>query len=285
MIRIITDTSANLPIDVIRRYDLCVVPFSYTVDGKELSSPSGEFDGRAFYQAMREGAEVKTAMINIAAFTEVMQGFLEKGEDVLYIGMSGGISGTAHAASVAAEELREQYPQRRIAAIDTLAASLGEGLLVLEAARMREENVCFDDIVAYIDCVRHTMCQYFTVDDLEYLKRGGRLSRVATVIGTVLRIKPLLTGDAEGRIVLCGKVRGRAASLDALAERYEKLAADLASTVGIAHADDEEGAAALLERLRQRGLTGECLTVCYEPVTGAHVGPGTIALFFPGNRK
>ena len=285
MLRIITDTSANLPAELIRQYELCVIPFSYSIDGKEQSSPPGDFDGKAFYQAMRVGAEVKTSMINTAVFTEVMQGFLEKGEDVLYIGMSGGISGTAHAAAMAVEELREQYPRQNIAAVDTLAASLGEGLLVIEAARMREEGVCFADIVAYIDCVRHTMCQYFTVDDLEYLKRGGRLSRVATVIGTVLRIKPLLTGDSEGKIVLCGKVRGRTASLEALAERYERLALDTTSTVGIAHADDEEGACALYEMLKKRGLTGKCLTVCYEPVTGAHVGPGTVALFFPGIRK
>ena len=123
------------------------------------------------------------------------------------------------------------------------------------------------------------------MDDLEYLKRGGRVSKTTTVVGTLLKIKPLLTGDSQGRIVLCGKVRERRRSLMALADAYEKLAADKAGEVGIAHADDAAGAAVLLDELNQRGLTGRCLTVCYEPVTGAHVGPGAMALFFQGVHK
>ena len=129
---------------------------------------------------------------------------------------------------------------------------------------------------------RHTMCQYFTVDDLAYLERGGRVSKAAAIVGTVLKIKPLLRGDDEGKIVQCGKTRGRKQSLTALADFYEKLVADKSEEIGIAHADDAAGAQFLLDALRQRGFTGECLTVCYEPVTGSHVGPGTVALFFQG---
>ncbi len=286
MIKIFTDTSANLPAELIKKHGLTVVGFSYSVNGVEVKEdPEADFDGKTFYGAMREGAQVKTAMVNIGTFTEAMDAELSAGNDIIYIGMSGGISGTAHAARVAAEDLSEIYPERRIAVIDTLAASLGEGMQVLEAAEMLEAGVSFDEIVDTVTKKRLTMCQYFTVDDLEYLKRGGRISKVASVVGTVLRIKPLLTGNDEGRIVLCGKARGRRQSLMDLAERYDALVRHKDERIGIAHADDEAGAAILLGLLRSKGFTGECITVCYEPVTGAHVGPGTVALFFRGIHK
>lgn len=286
MIKLFTDTSANLPAELIKKHGLTVVGFSYSVNGVEVKEdPEADFDGKAFYGAMREGAQVKTAMVNIGTFTEAMDAELSAGNDIIYIGMSGGISGTAHAARVAAEDLSEIYPERRIAVIDTLAASLGEGLQVLEAAEMLEAGASFDETVDTVTKKRLTMCQYFTVDDLEYLKRGGRISKVASVVGTVLKIKPLLTGNDEGRIVLCGKARGRRQSLMDLAERYDALVRHKDERIGIAHADDEAGAAILLGLLRSKGFTGECITVCYEPVTGAHVGPGTVALFFRGIHK
>ena len=283
MLQLFTDTSANLPVALTKQHHIAVVPFSYTVDGKETDYPDDvDFDGAAFYGAMRRGAVVKTSMVNPALMAKYFERALSQGDDVLYVGMSGGISGTAHAAAMAVEELQEEFPERKIAAIDTYAASLGEGLLVLEAARMLENGAPFSLIVEQISRRRHTMCQYFTVDDLAYLERGGRVSKAAAIVGTVLKIKPLLRGDDEGKIVLCGKTRGRKQSLTALADFYEKLVADKTEEIGIAHADDAAGAQFLLDALRQRGFTGECLTVCYEPVTGSHVGPGTVALFFQG---
>ena len=283
MLQLFTDTSANLPVALTKQHHITVVPFSYTVDGKETDYPDDvDFDGAAFYGAMRRGAVVKTSMVNPDLMANYFERALSQGDDVLYVGMSGGISGTAHAAAMAVEELQEEFPERKIAAIDTYAASLGEGLLVLEAARMLENGAPFSLIVEQISQRRRTMCQYFTVDDLAYLERGGRVSRAAAIVGTVLKIKPLLRGDDEGKIIQCGKTRGRKQSLTALADFYEKLAADKTEEIGIAHADDEAGAQFLLDALRQRGFTGECLTVCYEPVTGSHVGPGTVALFFQG---
>lgn len=283
MLQLFTDTSANLPVALTKQHHITVVPFSYTVDGKETDYPDDvDFDGAAFYGAMRRGAVVKTSMVNPALMANYFERALSQGDDVLYVGMSGGISGTAHAAAMAVQELQEEFPERKIAAIDTYAASLGEGLLVIEAARMLENGAPFSLIVEQISRRRHTMCQYFTVDDLAYLERGGRVSKAAAIVGTVLKIKPLLRGDDEGKIVLCGKTRGRKQSLTALADFYEKLVADKSEEIGIAHADDAAGAQFLLDALRQRGFTGECLTVCYEPVTGSHVGPGTVALFFQG---
>ena len=286
MIQLFTDTSANLPFAVTQEKHISVVPFSYTVDGVEMKYPTDtEFDGKAFFDAMLRGAMVKTSMVSVGAFLEQFEQALQAGNDVLYIGMSGGISGTANSAAIAVSELREKYPERKIAAVDTYAASLGEGLQVLAAVRMIEQGVGFDEVVAQIERGRHNMCQYFTVADLEYLKRNGRLSSVVALAGTILHIKPILMGDETGHIVQCGKVRGSQRALERLAEKYDALVSDRSAGIGIAHADNERGAETLLARLRERGFTGECMTVMYEPVTGSHVGPGTVALFFPGVHK
>ena len=197
----------------------------------------------------------------------------------------GGISGTANAAVLAAQELRETYPEAEIATIDSFAASMGEGLLVLEAAEMIERGCAFQEITDYILERRNMMCQFFTVDDLTYLHRGGRISGAKALVGNVLNIKPILRGDEIGRIVMCGKKRGSRRALDELAERYAFRALDMSADISIAHADNDEGTAYLLAELRKKGFTGDCITVIYEPVTGSHVGPGTVALFFPGTEK
>lgn len=286
MIRIFTDTSANLPFAATQEKNITVVPFSYTVDGVQTEYPTDtEFDGKAFYGAMIDGALVKTSMVGVGTFLDAFAPALQAGDDVLYIGMSGGISGTANAAAAAVRELQGKYPSSRMAAIDTYAASLGEGLLVLDAARMIENGAGFDEVVKTIEDKRHSMCQYFTVADLEYLKRNGRLSGVVALAGTLLNIKPILMGDETGHIVQCGKVRGTQRALARLAEIYDELAFDRAADIGIAHADNPQGAETLLASLRQLGFTGKCWTVMYEPVTGSHVGPGTVALFYPGIHK
>lgn len=286
MIRLFTDTSANLPLELVRQNGITVLPFSYTVNGVEAeNSAETDFDGKAFYDSMRSGSIVKTSMINIVSFMLPFEQALKNGDDVLYIGMSGGISGTASSAAIAINELKESYPQRRAAAIDTLAASLGEGMQVLEAAQMIKDGLDFDEIVRRVDEARATMCQFFTVDDLEYLKRGGRITGAVAFVGTVLHINPILRGDELGRIVTCGKTRGMKRALDTLADKYDKLVLDRAAPIGIAHADNDSGVEYLLGKLRSLGFSGECLTVCYEPVTGSHVGPGTVALFFRGRHK
>ena len=286
MIKLFTDTSANLPVSIIREYGIEVVPFSYTVNGKEVPySAETDFNGKAFYEAMRAGAEVKTSMINVSDFIAAFEQWIAKGDAVIYVGMSGGISGTANSAKLAAEELLEKYPAAKIAAIDTYAASLGEGFLVIETAKMIERGDPFLKIVKKIELLRKNMCQFFTVDDLAYLRKGGRISGAAAVVGTILNIKPILRGDENGKIVLCGKIRGFNKSMEALANKYDELVFDKTADVGIAHADNPEGAQRLENILRTKGFSGELLKVVYEPVTGSHVGPGTIALFFMGEHK
>lgn len=284
MTQLFTDTSANLPVEIIDEYGIEVIPFSYTIDGVEYI-PEREFDGKAFYAAMRAGSEVKTSMVNTGTFIERFKATLDAGRDVLYIGMSGGISGTANAALMAKQELDEEYPDRKIVVIDTLAASLGEGMFVIKAAEQLKDGASLDAIEEAIRAQVPSMCQSFTVDDLKYLKNTGRVSGAAAIIGNVLSIHPILIGDYEGKIVVKSKVRGMKRTLDALAERYAELALSKTETIGIAHADNEEGKAYLVQRLRDKGLTGKCLSVCYEPVTGSHVGPGTVALFFFGTDR
>ena len=286
MLRLFTDTSANLPLALTKKHSITVVPFSYTVNGKEADYPDDtDFDGAAFYGAMRAGAVVKTSMVNPDLMAKYFESALSQGDDVLYVGMSGGISGTAQAAVIAAAELTEKYPERHIVTIDTYAASLGEGLQVLEAAGMIEQGKPLGEIKERLLARRPHMCQFFTVDDLAYLKRGGRISGATALVGTVLGIKPILRGDETGHIVSCGKVRGNKRAYAELANYFDTRALDQSEMLGIAHADNEEGAQALITLLREKGFTGECLNVVYEPVTGAHVGPGTVALFFYGKEK
>ncbi len=286
MIRLFTDTSANLPLALVRRHSITVVPFSYTLDGALADySAETDFDGRAYYEAMRGGAMVQTSMINPAAFVEAFEPAIADGDDVLYVGMSGGISGTAAAAALAVRELKEKYPTARAAAIDTYAASLGEGLQVLDAAECIAAGMPFDALVERLEQRKANMCQFFTVDDLNFLKRNGRLSGATAMVGTMLGIKPILRGDETGHIVQRDKVRGMKRAMAELARLYDERALDKSAAIGIAHADAPADALHLTSLLRERGFTGECLSVYYEPVTGSHVGPGTVALFFWGTEK
>ncbi len=282
MIKIFTDTSANLPRALVKQYDITVVQFPYFVNGEEMVEDLGvEFDGKAFYDAMRRGADIKTSMINQQTFADAFEAELAAGNDIIYVGMSAGISGTCRSAALAAEELQAQYPQRRLAVIDTKAASLGEGLIVLHTAQAAAAGGDFDKVVQAAQDNALIMHQYFTVEDLKYLQKGGRISKVTAFMGNMLNVKPLLRGE-NGKIVLFEKIRGRRKSLEALAHKYIDLVRDKSLPVGIAHGDCPEDAARLLDKLRELGFCGNLLNVCYEPVTGSHVGPGAVAFFFYG---
>ena len=282
MFQIITDTSANLPSELAAEKDLTVIPFPYFVNGARHTCLDTEgFDGKTFYGAMREGAEVTTSQINPQNYIDVMRPVLQKGLDILFVGMSSGISGAYHSAELAAEELRAEFPERKIRLVDTIGASLGEGLLVLRAVRDKLAGLSLDAIYEKLMDLRHRLCNIFTVDDLKYLRKGGRLSNLSFIVGTLLQIKPLLKGNEEGRIVAFAKLRGRKKALEELAKRYDEYVVNAEEqTIGIAHADCPEDAAYLTALLRRNHPPKEILTVGYEPVTGSHVGPGTLALFF-----
>lgn len=279
MIKIFTDTSANLPAEIISKYGFGVAPFTYTV-GDEVFSEPVDFDGGAFYGAMRRGTKVSTSMVNAFTYNEAFEAAAANGDDVLYIGMSGGISGSFWEAIVALDDLRRRYPKQNFAAVNTLTASLGEGLQVIEAAEMLAAGASFQEIVVAGEVLAGRMRSYFTVDDLSYLVATGRVSRFSARMGTALQIKPILTNNDEGQIIVNKKVRSRKKSLIALADHYFAEVADKGGRVGIAHADCVDDAAFVVERLRAGGFNGELIEVMYEPVTGSHVGPGAVALFF-----
>ena len=279
---IVTDTSANLPEELLQQNEITVIPFSYYVDEQEYRG-DGRFDGAKYYEMMRAGKPVTTSQINPARYCDYLEPLLADGQDILFVGMSSGISGSFASAQAAASMLRESYPERRICTIDTLGASLGEGLVVLRAAALKAMGASLKVVEHQLLAMRDRIYQVFTVDSLKYLCRTGRLSNAAAAVGTVLQIKPLLKGNEKGQIVSFAKLRGRRRSVEALAEQYDRLAVDPEDQiVGIAHADCPEDAALLERLLRRNRPPRQILTVCYEPVTGSHVGPGTLALFFQG---
>ena len=282
---IITDTSANLPTAMLKERDVHVIPYCYSIGDKQFSCLDTEgFDGEKFYKAMRLGADIKTSAINFQTYIDFFTPFLEKGEDILFVSMSSGISSSYHCSEVAAKELHEKYPDRKILLLDTIGASLGEGLFVIRAADMRDDGMDIEKIHSTLDKEKESMYQVFTVDDLMYLRRTGRLTGSAAVIGNMLQVKPILKGNENGEIVNFSKVIGRKKAVEMLAQRYNMLVQEPENQiVGIAHADCAEDAEYLAELLNKKKPPKEILTVVYEPVTGSHVGPGTLALFFMGD--
>lgn len=283
---ILTDTSANIPIEILKAQNIHALPFSYFIDGAEYTCENTQaFDSAAFYGAIRRGTKVNTSLINPQKYYDWFESFLSDGQDILFIGMSSGISGSFEKAVLAGQQLHEKYPDRKIETIDSLGASLGEGLLAIRAAELRDQGISLEENALNIRSLVPRMCQVFTVDDLMHLRRTGRLSNAAAVVATVLNIKPLLKGNQNGCIVSFAKLLGRKRSVEAIADQYAKLVEHPEEqTIGIAHADCEKDAKYLIDLINRSAPPKEILTVDYEPVTGSHVGPGALALFFLGNK-
>ncbi len=282
---ILTDATANLDSALAERLDIGVLPFSYFIEGREYNCLDTEgFRCKEFYDGIRRGVEVTTAQINPGKYIDFMEPLLKEERDILFVGLSSGISGSFASAQMARRELLEMYPQRRIELIDSLGASLGEGLLALRAAKCRENGMSLEETAERILKLRSRMYQLFIVDDLMHLRRTGRLSNVGALVGYILGIKPLLKGNEEGKIVAFGKIRGRKQAIRTMAERYIALVQNApAQTVGISHADCEEDALYLMELLKNNLPPKEFLLVKHEPVTGSHIGPGSLALYFEGD--
>ena len=286
MFIIVTDTSANLPTPMTKKAGLYVIPFTYTIDGETFTSEDTEaFDGVSFYEKIRSGMKVNTSLINVQTYLDYFEPLAAQGHDILFIAMSSGISGSYNCSVQAADEIMEKYPGITVKTIDTMGASLGEGLIALEAARLRDEGKTLQETFDLCRDMAVHMGQVFTVDSLMHLRRTGRCSNAKAAIGTVLNIKPLLKGNEIGQIVTYGQVRGRKKSLMALAKSYEDHVQDAEhQTIGIAHANSPEDTVFLINLLNaSKHPPKDILTVMYEPVTGSHVGPGTIALFFVGD--
>ena len=283
---VFTDTSANLLNRQIRDYDLRIIPFSYFIDGQERTClDTDAFNGDAYYSMLKGSVKVTTTQIIPETYAEYFKPVLESGSDIIFVSMSSGISGSCQSALVAANDLSEQFPNRRIEIVDTLGASLGEGLVALHAARLRDAGIPASEAAVRLRAMSERMFNVFPVDNLLYLRRGGRLSNLSAIVGTVLNIKPILKGSSEGKIVSFGKVRGRKTSIETLATLYDQHVLDPEDqTVGIAHAGCLKDAEYLISLLNRNHPPKEILLVDYEPVTGSHVGPGALALFFESRK-
>ena len=282
MFRIVTDTSSNLPTAYLQAENITVIPFTFhTESGEQSCMDTASFDAKAFYTAMRNGEKVTTSQIPPQRFVDNIRPMLENGEDVLFVSMSSGISGSYASSKIAANQLAEEFPERKILTVDTYSASLAEGIVVMRAVECRKEGLSIDETYQILRALRYRIAQIFTVGDLRYLKRTGRLSNLEAAVGTVLQIKPLLKGDPQGKIVCFAKVRGRQRAIEEMAKRYEELVVSPETqTVCISHADCEADAQILASMLRRSKAPKDILIVDYEPVTGSHVGPGALALFF-----
>ncbi len=280
-----TDSGCDLTKALIAECGAELVNLGVEIGGQAID-PGAVEDLKKFYDGMRQNKDTKTYAANTEQFLDAFEPYLAAGEDILYIAFSSGLSSTCGSAILAANELSEKYPGRRVVVWDSKCASLGEGLMVYFAGEMKKEGAGIDEIVAALEEKRPHLCHRFTVDDLVYLKRGGRISSATALLGSLLSIKPTLHITDEGKIVSIGKARGRKNAIRALFEDMKELAVNPAEqTVFISHADCPEDAEALAEMIRTAFSPKRIEIGSIGPVIGSHSGPGTLALFFLGSRR
>ena len=285
---IMTDSSCDLPQELADQLGLEVLPLEVMADGKNYRNwlDGREIGFKEFYKLAREGKELKTSAVNTAAFEEKMEKLLKEGKDILYIGFSTGLSTTYNSGEAAARELREKYHDRKIYTVDTLAASLGQGMIIYYAAKKKEAGATIEEVRDFVENEKLHMCHWFTVDDLNYLKRGGRISAATAAVGTMLSIKPVMHMDNEGHLVAVGKARGRKAALCQLLDTMGELGEGLeGQTTFICHSDCMDDAQYVASQMKERFGVAQVNINWIGPVIGAHTGPGTIGIFFWGSER
>ena len=289
MFQIVVDSAANIPAELVKKYDIRVISFVNYVNGQpltcfdpDLTMEQERVKGKEYYDALRAGAEIKTGLISSGDFEECFRSIMENNEDVLYFSLSKNISGTYNSARIAAQELMENPPMgRRIRMIDSLNASLAQGILAIYASEMRSQRIDFDTITDTLETYPARMNGIFTVGDLKYLAKTGRLSGSAALVGNILSIKPILRGNKDGYIVQYKKCRGRKAALNTLVSLVcETIIDPKEQIIGIAHADSYEDSLYVMEEIQKRVQVREFINTSYDYCTGSHVGPDTIALFY-----
>ena len=289
MFEIIVDSAANIPADLVKKFKIKVLSFVNLVNGKEvtcfdpdLSEEEERQKGKEYYDAIRSGAEVKTGLISSGIFEDTFREILEQDKDILYFSLSKNISGNYNSARIAAEELMDsgEY-SHKIRLIDSLNASLAKGILAIYASEMRDKGMAFDDVADELETYPARMNGVFTVGDLKYLSRTGRISGTSALIGNVLSIKPILRGNKDGYIVQYKKCRGRKSALNELISLVcDNIVDPENQIIGIAHADAYEDSLYIMEQIQKRIKVRDFINTSYDFCTGSHVGPDTIALFF-----
>lgn len=284
---IVTDSSCDLPAPLLEKMGIRVVPLAVNLDGKTyFNYPDGRAIGfEEYYAQLRSGKQATTSAVNMSMFRTVMEAELIAGHDVLYLGFSSGLSGTFNAGAMAARELQEEYPEFELIAVDTLCACMGQGLLVYLAALEKAGGKSMHEVRDFVEAQKLHICHWYTVDDLQHLKRGGRIGGTTARLGTMLNIKPVMNMDNEGKLAAVSKARGRAAALRALVDKMGEQAIEPEKqTVFIAHADCYDDAHKVAEMIHER-FGSKSLINFIGPVIGAHAGPGTVALFFVGKER
>lgn len=282
---IMTDSGSDLGQDMLNEYGIPCNYLSVRFTDDTCDRPGNEVPIKEFYDKVRNGGIAKTAATNVEMIKESFIPHLEAGKDILYLGFSSGLSTSVNSGSIAASELSETYPDRQIVVIDTLCASAGQGLVVYYAVKKQQSGASLTEVADYVRDMLPHLCHQFTVEDLVYLKRGGRISPAAAVAGAVLGIKPILHVDDEGHLIKLSTVRGRKASIKALADKYLANATPKDTEYFISHGDCIEDAKAL-EAMIVAGGGPKCTYFTYvSPVIGAHSGPGTLALFYLGTNR
>ena len=285
---IITDSSCDLPDNLVKALELEVLPLSFIMDGKTYRNwpDNREMSPDQFYGKEREGLMATTNAVNVGEAADAIEAVLKQGKDALILAFSSGLSTTCNSFQIAAQELAEQYPDRKIYVVDTLCASLGQGMFVYQAAKLRQEGKTMEEVRDWAEETKLRQCHYFTVDDLFFLKKGGRVSAATAVVGTMLQIKPVLHVDDEGHLINVAKARGRKASLTALVDKVGELAEDPASqTMFISNSDCLKDAQFVADEIMKRYGVKEIIINSIGPVIGAHTGPGCVALFFMGMHR
>lgn len=285
---IITDSSCDLPDSLVQELELTVLPLAFIMDGRTYRNwpDNREMSPGEFYNKQREGLMATTNAVNVGEASDAMEAVLKQDKDVLVLGFSSGLSTTYNSFKIAADELAEKYPSRRIYTVDTLCASLGQGMFVYQAAKLRREGKSLEEVRDWAEANKLRQCHYFTVNDLFFLKKGGRVSAATAVVGTMLQIKPILHVDDEGHLINVAKARGRKASLTALVDKVGELAEDPAGqTMFISNSDCAEDAQYVADEIKKRYGTKEIIINSIGPVIGAHTGPGCVALFFMGKHR
>jgi len=283
---ILTDSCCDFSAQMAEELELSILPLSFIMEGKEYFNYPDNRDiaPDVFYNKLRSGSMGTTAAINVGVFQETMTSLVNEGKDILCISFSSGLSTTYQSACIAAKEVLTAHPDSKIFVVDSRAASLGQGMLVYLAVQEKRRGRSIEEVRDFVEQRKGHICHWFTVDDLNHLKRGGRVSAAAALFGTMLQMKPVLHVDDDGHLIPVDKVRGRKASVNALLDKMDELVED-PSVVFISHGDCEEEAAALGEAIKAK-YPVERLEINYVgPVIGNHSGPGTLALFFQGKHK
>lgn len=283
--QIITDSCCDFPTPMYGQLGLTFVPLTVEFRGNTFDDKNDD-TLKDMYQGLRAGEVAKTSAVNPSRWSQAMEKALAAGKDVLVLAFSSGLSTTYQSAVIAAEELKDAYPDRKIQVIDTLCASMGQGLLVWYAFKKRDEGLSLDEVAQWVLDNRLHLCHWFTVDDLMYLKRGGRISAATALVGTMLQIKPLLHVDDEGHLINMTKTRGRKAAIDAMVKKAQELGAGYDnSTMFISHGDCLSDAEYLSRQLKEKCGVKDVVISYVGAVIGSHSGPGTLALFFLGSHR